>query len=177
MPSNRRGLNTIYGAQTVWLTQILAELYWRSSRVVCDEDDYVALRSLLGRLPQVGTKTCNQVARLIVTNNLNYKDLFFQSPPDDVFNTRQAKALARARDVRAVLAEFAPDDTLDARGSSSMASLLEDEYDGEAASVWAFLLTVLPGDATLQEARDYLWSESDETAEAIDPGGRRASRS
>jgi DNA helicase-2/ATP-dependent DNA helicase PcrA len=135
-------------------------------RVICDEDDYVAFRILLGQLTQVGTTTCNQIARLTVANNLNYKDLFFQASPSGVFNARQSSALARAREIVAELSEWAPEDTIGSR-REALTELLSREYIDDALAAWESLFETLPDDATLQEARDYLWSESDETAEAV----------
>lgn len=46
-------------------------------RSICAGDDYVALRVVLGELPQVGVGTCNQIAERAIANNLNYRSLFF----------------------------------------------------------------------------------------------------
>jgi hypothetical protein len=35
-------------------------------RIVCDSDDYVAHRLILGLLPQVGVATCNRIANLVI---------------------------------------------------------------------------------------------------------------
>ena len=52
--------------------------------------------NMLGLLPKVGVKTCNEIAEAVFANSLNYKDLFYKPLPSDVFSSRATKALARA---------------------------------------------------------------------------------
>ncbi len=54
-------------------------------RIVCNPEDYIAHRSLLGLLPGVGLGTCNSIKQKVVANNLNYRDLFYQPLPNAVF--------------------------------------------------------------------------------------------
>jgi DNA helicase-2/ATP-dependent DNA helicase PcrA len=50
-------------------------------RIVCNGDDYVGHRVLLGLLPGVGVGTCNAVAEAVIANNLNYRSIFYQPLP------------------------------------------------------------------------------------------------
>jgi hypothetical protein len=110
--------------------------------------------------------TCNEVARRTVSNNLNYKDLFFQTVPEGVLDARQAKAVARAREIVSLITTWSPDDTIASR-QDDVTNLLSSEFGGEAVAAWATLCDELPGEAVLREARDFLWAESDQVTESI----------
>lgn len=66
-------------------------------RVVCDKEDHVALRTILGLRRGVGDGTCNGIAEATISNNLSFLDLFQSDLTDEVFDTRQKKAITVAR--------------------------------------------------------------------------------
>jgi DNA helicase-2/ATP-dependent DNA helicase PcrA len=47
-------------------------------RIVCDTNDYVAHRLILGMRPGVGIGTCSTIRQAVIANQLNYRDLFYQ---------------------------------------------------------------------------------------------------
>ena len=78
-------------------------------RIICDRNDYVALRVLLGELPQVGVGTCNTLAEQAIANNLNYRSLFDAPLPNGVFTGQRLNALNRVRAICAELDQWQPD--------------------------------------------------------------------
>jgi DNA helicase-2/ATP-dependent DNA helicase PcrA len=51
-------------------------------RIICNPEDYVAHRSLLGLLRGVGVGTCISIKEKVVASNLNYRNLFYQPLPN-----------------------------------------------------------------------------------------------
>ena len=130
-------------------------------RIVCDEDDYVAHRIVLGLVRAVGAGTCDAIAAATVANNLNYRALFYDPIPGRVFNGRQTSALTSARDFIARFAAWDADDELGAR-DPDIQQLLEDRLGPDARQAWIDSIDGLPPDLTLAEVRDFLWAETDE---------------
>jgi DNA helicase II / ATP-dependent DNA helicase PcrA len=130
-------------------------------RIVCDSNDYVAHRVVLGLVHGVGVGTCNAIAAATVANNLNYRALFHDPLPQGVFNARQAAALASARDFIARFNGWQPEDSLETR-DSEIRQLLEDRLGEAARDEWTNNITGLPPELTLAETRDFLWADTDE---------------
>ena len=135
-------------------------------RLACDGDDYVAHRLVLGQLPHVGPSTCNSIAESVTRHNLNLHDLLHQQLPDGVFDGRELAALKRARSICQQIASWQSPDTLDGRGDT-ITNIIRKEFGGQAARMWDELRTYLPGGMTLEEARDYLWADTDEQQAAL----------
>lgn len=130
-------------------------------RIVCDADDYVAHRIVLGLVHGVGVGTCDAVATATVANNLNYRALFYDPIPAGVFNARQTTALTSARGFVARFTGWDTDDELGAR-NPEMQQLLEDRLGPDARQAWIDSIDGLPPDLTLAEVRDFLWADTDE---------------
>jgi superfamily I DNA/RNA helicase len=130
-------------------------------RIVCNPNDYIAHRAILGLLSGVGVGTCNQLCELVIQNALNYRNIFYDPLPNGVFTGRPLTALNRARAVFASFQTWTPDDTLGNR-RNDFAAVLTASLNAAAAALWATESGGLPDGITLSEVRDYLWAESDE---------------
>lgn len=130
-------------------------------RVVCDLADYLAHRVLMGARPHVGPGTCNAIAELAITRNLNYQSLFHQPLPEGVFAGRQLSALRDARRTCSTISAWMPDDELSLRSQDIHQLILNTFGQGEADH-WDDEIAHLPPDMTLSEVRDYLWTDNDE---------------
>ena len=128
---------------------------------MCNPNDYVAHRSILGLLPGVGVGTCNKLSELVIQNALNYRSVFYDPLPAGVFAARDLKALNRARASVASFQTWTPDDTLGKR-RNDFVTVLTDALEAPAAAAWVAKSASLPDGLTLREVRDYFWSESDE---------------
>ena len=135
-------------------------------RIVCDEDDYVAHRVLLGILPRVGVRTCNAVAQGVLLNNLNYRDIFYDPLPSGVFSGRVLRAVERARALCAQVAGWNGTDTLAQRGVE-LSTILSAHFAQADASAFGAVVGSLPGEMQLEEFRDYLWADTDEQRGAV----------
>ena len=105
-------------------------------RIVCNQNDYVAHRTILGLLPRVGVGTCNQICGLVIQNTLNYRNIFYDPLPNGVFTGRLLTALNRARAVFVSFQMWTPDDTLGNR-RNDFANVPTDSLGAPAAALWA----------------------------------------
>lgn len=129
-------------------------------RIICNPEDYVAHRSLLGLLPGVGLGTCISIKQKVVANNLNYRSLFYQPLPNAVFSPRETRNIRRLADVCAQLAGWAVDDTLAVRATElvQVAGAFGDEIQAAIGNFFAGL----PDALTVGEFRELLASSTDE---------------
>lgn len=130
-------------------------------RLVCDLDDHVAHRLILGLHPGVGLGTCEAIASAVINNGLSYWDAFHAALPAGVFAGRNLTALNHARQVCAQIGAWQRTDTLQAR-SADIAALLTTKFSAAEAQNWRTYSAPLPADMTLEELRDWLWADSDE---------------
>jgi DNA helicase-2/ATP-dependent DNA helicase PcrA len=135
-------------------------------RIVCDADDYVAHRVLLGLRPGVGIGACNAVTDAVIANNLNYQSIFYQPLPARAFTGRALTALNNARALCAQIQGWQAADTVGQHLAAVTASLTAvfSAADGQA---WRTYASALPAGMTLKELRDYLWVDTDEQQSAI----------
>ncbi len=130
-------------------------------RIVCEADDYVAHRTLLGYMPNVGVGTCDQIAVAVVQHGLNFKDLFYQPLPAGLFTGRRLTGLTAARNVIAQLGTWQPIDTLAQRGAE-IGALLGRFLSPADEQKWTAATAHLPPDLELGEVRDYVWADDSE---------------
>jgi DNA helicase-2/ATP-dependent DNA helicase PcrA len=135
-------------------------------RILTDADDYVAYRSLLTLLKGVGIGTCVKIAEATVASNLNFKDLFFAALPGGVFDSRSTSALVRVRDLVEELQGWTLNDSLEDR-RAAIEDLLISAVGAEANEDWASYAADFPDGMSLEELRDYLWSDSEEVKDQI----------
>jgi DNA helicase-2/ATP-dependent DNA helicase PcrA len=130
-------------------------------RVVCDTNDYVAHRLLLGLRPGVGITTTNAIAEAVIDNHLNYHNMFYNPPPHGLFPARHLTALNHARHVCTLIAGWRGDEIL-ARRRAEIGALVNYTLGASEAQAWDQYATPLPQDMTLEEFRDWLWADSDD---------------
>jgi DNA helicase-2/ATP-dependent DNA helicase PcrA len=135
-------------------------------RIVCNQNDYVAHRAILGLLPGVGVRTCNQICDIVIQSALNYRSIFYDPLPNGVFTGRLLTALNRARNAVAEFQAWAPTDTL-ANRRNDFAAILTANLNAAAAASWAVESGGLPDGTTLQELKDYLGAQTDEQRATI----------
>src|SRR5436190_23836089 len=111
-------------------------------RIVCDPNDYVSHRSVLGLRHGVGVRSCNSICEKVIANNLNYRDLFYNAVPGGVFTGRESTALSCARTTCAAISAWQPTDTLDAR-AADMDHVVRGYFDASGVGAWqAYRATV-----------------------------------
>ena len=134
-------------------------------RIVCNPNDYIAHRSLLGMLPGVGLGTCKSIKQKVVAHNLNYRNLFYQPLPNGVFSPRESAVIKRLADVCAQLAEWTADETLADRAAEliQLASTFGDPIQAAIADTFADL----PNTLAIKEFKELLVSSSDEVKTSL----------
>ncbi len=130
-------------------------------RVICNPDDYVAQRVLLGLQLGVGTKTCAEIADRALTSNVATVQLFAAQLPSGAFTTRQVNALQAVAGLIATLAPIQDSDLLSQVCASIDAALAAYAQPG-VSNTWAAITAAVPPDITMRELRDHLWSDNDE---------------
>lgn len=135
-------------------------------RIVCEPDDYVAHRVVLGLFRGVGVGTCNVIAQAVIANNLNFRDVFYQALPTGVFNGRAVTALNRARTLVSQLSTWQSGDTL-AQRSADIAGIVSGVFGAQEAQAWQTFAATVPQGSTLEELRDFLWTDTDEQQDAL----------
>jgi DNA helicase II / ATP-dependent DNA helicase PcrA len=130
-------------------------------RLVCDLQDHVAHRLILGLRPGVGIGTCDAVANAVINNGLSYWDVFHNPLPAAVFRGRNLNALNHARHVCVQVGGWLRTDTLNTR-LADIAAILAATFNAAEAQTGQNYAAPLPLDMTLEELRDWLWADADE---------------
>jgi superfamily I DNA/RNA helicase len=130
-------------------------------RIVCEHDDYVAHRVLLGLRSGVGIGICCRVADAVIASNLNYRDIFYGNLPAGVFTGRALTALTNARNVCGTLLGWQSADTVIQR-NTDISAIVTAAIGAAHAQTWLTFATSLPNGMTLEELRDFLWADTDE---------------
>jgi DNA helicase-2/ATP-dependent DNA helicase PcrA len=130
-------------------------------RIVCQANDYVAHRLILGLRPHVGLGICNGIAESVIANNLNFRALFYQPLPAGVFRGPHLTALNHARAICARISSWQPTETL-TNHSADILDIVASIYGQQKVQAWQNLTARFPQDVTLEELRDYLWADTDE---------------
>ena len=157
MPKAERYINTAEG-----------RLAYALIRIGCDEElqDYVAHRTVLGKLRGVGSKTYNGIRMKVIENDLNYLDLFYNPLPSDVFAKQELKAINRVREICGIIVEWAAQDPI-ARRADVIAEIIRENLDADKAKDWLDHISYLPGEMNLHELRAYLSTDNSEQQERI----------
>ncbi len=136
-------------------------------RIVCDGNDYVAHRTLLGVRDGVGVGTCNGICEAVIgAGGLNYRRIFYDPLRAGVFSARALRALNAARNICAQIAQWNSDDTIGAR-RQEIRNIVDDAVGPVAGQQWENFSVGLPDGMTLQEMRDYVWADTDEQQATI----------
>ena len=144
----------------------IGRLMLATLRIVCNSQDYIALRTILGVRAGVGIGTCNTIAQAAINNNLNFRDLFYRPLPPNIFNPRSTNALEHARVICAELANWQPNDTFDLR-RAGLTTIATDTLSAADAQRWIDFAAQFPPDMTLEELRDFMWADNDEQQATI----------
>jgi DNA helicase-2/ATP-dependent DNA helicase PcrA len=129
-------------------------------RMLTDEDDRVAIRTLMGLQDGVGIKTCAKVGALALSANLNYAELFRRPLPEGVFDHRCGSAIGGVSDLLGAIQEWDLSDELGQRGPE-LEGLLRVTVSDEASTDWLAAIDNLPDQMALAELLAYLSADSE----------------
>jgi superfamily I DNA/RNA helicase len=130
-------------------------------RLINNTNDYVSLRLLLGLQPGIGTKTCNSIADLAISNSLNYRELFINPLPSGVFNKREIEALEKTKSIVNILSTWSKDDALKNR-INELIEIFIALFGENDISIFKEAIEMLPPETTLEELCNFLRADTDE---------------
>ena len=135
-------------------------------RIVCDADDYVSHRAVLGLRNGVGVGRCNLVFNAVIGANLNFRSIFYDPLPTGVFAGPALTTVNQGRTTCGTIQAWTDGDTLNQR-LEDIAQIVEAHYNAAAANQWRMFANALPDQMTLEELRDFLWADTDEQQAAV----------
>lgn len=133
-------------------------------RLLIDDDDYLAYRTLLGMRPSAGIATCYSIRDTARDNNLNYKALFTDLLPVGVFSGSQPMHIQAVASARETIRTWEPSDTIASRNNdiSNLIDNLFGNIQQSAQTMWTSeIVNKLPADATLEEVHQYLSADNE----------------
>lgn len=130
-------------------------------RIMSNPEDYVAHRTILSLMTGVGTKTCNDIAQLTIDSGLNFKNLFYNSLPANVFPRRLEKFLAEGYLLCGMLKDWKKSDKLNDR-REALSAIVNKVLGEEGGKTWQAYSAKLPGDIDLATLREFVGANSDE---------------
>ncbi|RLB88268.1 MAG: hypothetical protein DRH50_15520 [Deltaproteobacteria bacterium] len=136
------------------------------------EEDYPAHRDVLGVLSGVGHATAKAIADACITNNQNFRELFYLSQCPSWLSGRCPSAVQRVMAVVQAVSTWSMDDTLVSR-SADITTILSSQIftTGRNAtnslSRWNSLVSALPAQMTLEELLQFLSADNESDQLAI----------
>lgn len=124
-------------------------------RIICNADDYISHRTILGIRRGVGPNTVKEIFETVDRNALNYKEVFYNPIPNGLFSRRAENAIRKAANIIVQLQALGPDVILN-NGAQTIGNLIDAEFDAGDRTEWDDLINTLPGDMTLGELKSYL---------------------
>jgi DNA helicase-2/ATP-dependent DNA helicase PcrA len=135
------------------------------------EEDYPTHRDILGILSGVGQATAKAVADACISNNQNFRQLFFLPSCPSWLTGRPASAVQRVMAIVKTAGSWTMTDTLSSR-TADIATLLSSHVftsGGNAANnvaMWNTLSGALPAHITLEELLQFLAADSESDQQA-----------
>ncbi len=145
-------------------------------RIVKDQttgdNDYPAHRDLLGLLSGVGHATAKAVADACITNNQNFRQLFYLSPLSHWLSGRTNTAVSRISSITQTVGTWSMGDTLAARVNEISNILVTQVFTSgtNAANniaLWNTLANALPQGMTLEELSQFLSADTESDQQSI----------
>ncbi len=132
--------------------------------------DYVAHRSILALLSQVGAPTAKGIGDACIANNQNFRDLFYVAALPHWLNTRQSNAVTRVRNIVRALSGWSLSDTVAARSqdvANTLGMIFAPARLANATALWNAVLATVPGGMTLEELLGFFSTDNELDREAI----------
>jgi len=129
-------------------------------RIIADPNDYVAHRVVLGTPRGIGLGTAISITDKVIANNLNFRNLFYNPLPNNVFVTRESTAINKVITNIGAINGWDLDDTLNIR-AGDIDQLILNNFTQNEVTNWRNYMTNLLADMTLDELKEYLQTDSE----------------
>ena len=127
------------------------------------QDDYIALRSILGNKRGVGQSTINHIVEKIISSQSNFRKVF-QNSQFEVFDSRAKKMIQKMCQELKEINNWQNTDTIETR-KDNLIKLINPSRD-EKKYLCEFLKDI-PEQATLQELKDYMRADNFQNREEM----------
>lgn len=128
-------------------------------RIICNINDYVAHRILLGSIRGVGIKTCCNILNAVLHNNLNFRNIFYTHVPQNIFKARELQAVNAVRTIVAEISRWQETDILRDR-RTELEAIINNIFGANGVNNWSNYISNIHDEITLRELRDYLWTDN-----------------
>ncbi len=129
-------------------------------RILTNTNDYVAHRVLLGTPRGIGLTTTFSITNKVIASNLNYRNVFYQLLPNQVFGTRETNAINRAiGNINTVINWDLNDDLVQRAGDIDQ--IILNNFTQIEVDDWRNQIQNLPLLMTLSELKEYLETDSE----------------
>ena len=135
-------------------------------RIMSDTNDYVAHRVVLGTPRGIGLGTAISITDKVIANNLNFRNLFYNPLPNQVFNTRELAIINKVIININTANSWSLNDTINVR-AADIDQLILNNFTQKEVNEWRNQIAGLPLDMTLRELKEYLQTDSELTKSTI----------
>lgn len=135
-------------------------------RILTDTNDYVAHRVLLGTPHGIGRATTISITNKVISSNLNYRSIFYQPLPNQVFTNRETNAINRAIGNINLVNTWSLNDDLNQR-AGDIDQIILNNFTQAEVNDWRNQIQHLPLSMTLSELKEYIETDSEVSKSSI----------
>lgn len=135
-------------------------------RILTDTNDYVAHRVLLGTPRGIGQGTTISITNKVIASNLNYRNIFYQPLPNNVFTNRESNAINKAIGNINTVNAWNLNEDLNQRAGDIDQIILNNFTQAEVTD-WRNQIQNLPLSMTLSELKEYIETDSEVVKSSI----------
>lgn len=135
-------------------------------RILTNTNDYVAHRVLLGTPRGVGQTTTISITNKVIANNLNYRNIFYQPLPNQVFTNRETNAVNRAIGNIDSVSTWDLANELSQR-VGDIDQIILNNFTQIEVDDWRTQIQNLPLSMTLNELKEYIETDSEVSKSSI----------
>lgn len=135
-------------------------------RILTNTNDYVAHRVLLGTPRGIGQGTTISITNKVIASNLNYRNIFYQPLPNNVFTNRESNAINKAIGNINTVNAWNLNEDLNQRAGDIDQIILYNFTQAEVTD-WRNQIQNLPLSMTLSELKEYIETDSEVVKSSI----------
>ncbi|MDP3150485.1 MAG: ATP-dependent helicase [Ignavibacteria bacterium] len=135
-------------------------------RILENINDYISHRVLLGTPNKIGLATCCSITDKVITNNINYTTVFYNTLPNGIFTKREVTAINKVKSTLQIIQNWSLNETINQR-VNDIDQILLPSFSQTEVNGWRAFISSMPLDMSLNELKDYLQTDSQETKDNI----------
>lgn len=135
-------------------------------RILTDTNDYVAHRVLLGTPRGIGQGTTISITNKVIVSNLNYRNIFYQPLPNNVFTNRESNAINKAIGNINTVNAWNLNEDLNQR-AGDIDQIILNNFTQTEVTDWRNQIQNLPLSMNLSELKEYIETDSEVVKSSI----------